>query len=323
MRKTVLVTAIGTVTATAVVRELKKTGEFYLIGADINERQEIATSLDVDEFYQFPLATDEKYLPFVLSFCKEHQVAYYYAVIDQEVVKISEMRDQFEAIGTRLCVANFEFARICHYKNLFGEWIAANHPEAAIREYRTMEAAWAAKYPLFIKPSEGVASAGCRRIDTYEELAASVKAEEVGSKILVQDHVVGRNVTVDCVRNEKTGQKMQIQRRELLRNSNGCGIAVEIFHDPRLEKICCALMDELGLNGVCNMEFFETEEGFKIIEINPRFSAGTLYSCMSGANIVRNAMQIADGEDCELGTVSVGARFAERYEAYRMDSVGE
>ena len=323
MKRTVLVTAIGTVTATAVVKELKKTDEFFVIGADINERSEIATSLDVDDFYQFPLATEEEYLSFVLGFCKEHHVEYYYAVIDQEVVRISKAREAFKAIGTKVCVANYDFARVCHYKDLFGEWIQKHHPEAAIKEYKTLEAARNARYPIFIKPSEGVASAGCRRIETFEELAASVKASDIGSKILVQDFVTGKNITVDCVRNEKTGQKMQIQRRELLRNSNGCGIAVEIFCDPTLEKTCYALMEELGLNGVCNMEFFETEAGFKIIEINPRFSAGTLYSCMSGANIVRNAMQIADGEECQLGEVSVGARFAERYEAYRMDSVGE
>lgn len=319
MRKTVLVTAIGTATATAVIRELKKAGVFYIIGADINPQEQIATSLDVDEFYQFPYSTDEKYIPFALQFCKEHHVDYYYAVIDKEVVNLAGNREAFAELGTKLCVPNKEFAEICHYKNTFGEWVAEHLPEIAVRQYRSMNETKDAVFPLFIKPIEGVASTGCRKVNTFEELAACITPEEAGKTVLIQDYVSGNNITVDCVRNRLTGQKIQIQRRELLRNSNGCGIAVEIFRDEALEKICDTLMETLDLHGVINMEFFETDSGFRIIEINPRFSAGTIYSCMAGVNTVRHAMQIADGEACDFGEIAVGAHFAERYEAYRMN----
>lgn len=105
MKPVVLVTAIGTVTATAIVTELKKTNEYYLIGADINPENQIATSLDVDEYHVFPYASNDDYLDFVLDFCKQHKVDYYYAVLDIEVVKISRARDKFAEIGTKLCMA--------------------------------------------------------------------------------------------------------------------------------------------------------------------------------------------------------------------------
>ncbi len=319
MMKKVLVTAIGTATATAVIRELKKQGGYYIIGADINPQNQIATSLDVDEFHQFPYSTGDDYIPFALNFCKENQVDYYYAVIDKEVVNIAKNREKFAEIVTKLCVPNYEFTEKCHYKDVFGKWVAENVPQVAVRQYDSLEDAENAEYPLFIKPVEGVASTGCRKISCFDELKASVSAEEAGKTILIQDFVSGTNVTVDCIRNRLTGQKIQIQRRELLRNSNGCGIAVEIFSNPALEEICDTLMEKLDLNGVVNMEFFETENGYRIIEINPRFSAGTIYSCMSGVNTVINAMKIVDGESCEFGEIAVGAHFAERYEAYRMD----
>lgn len=317
--KTVLVTAIGTVTATAAVKRLKAMGGIRVIGADINERHEIATSLDVDEFHKFPLAADEGYIPFVLDFCRAHRVEYYYAVIDSEVLQIARNRARFEAVGTKLCVADRSFVEACHFKNDFGRWVAENIPEIAVREYRTLDEARQATFPLFIKPVEGVGSAGCRRVDSFEALKATVDAGDIGKRLLVQEYVEGQNITVDCVRNRRTGQRQQVQRRELLRNANGCGIAVEIFRDPELERICDRLMVELDLNGVCNMEFFDTGSGYRIIEINPRLSAGTLYSCMAGVDTVLNAMRIADGEPCVFGEVATGARFAERYEVYRMD----
>lgn len=318
MIKTVLVTAIGTATATAVIRELKKEGNYHIIGADINPREQIATSLDTDEFFRFPYSTNDEYIPFALEFCKAHNVDYYYAVIDKEVVNLSKNQEQFADIGTKLCVPNYSFAEKCHYKNTFGEWIAEHFADIAVRQYCNLEEAETAVYPLFIKPIEGVASTGCRKISSFNELASNVRSEDVGKTILIQDFVSGNNITVDCVRNRKTGQKIQIQRRELLRNSNGCGIAVEIFHDSALEGICNTLMESLDLHGVCNMEFFETENGYRIIEINPRFSAGTIYSCMAGINTVLNAMKIADGVECQFGKIDVGAHFAERYEAYKM-----
>lgn len=317
--KNVLVTAIGTVTSSTVVKELKKKGGFHIIGADINNQNEIATSLDVNEYYKFPYASNEDYIPFVLDFCKKHHVDYYYAVIDQEVVKIAKNKDRFDEIGTKLCVADYEFTKVCHYKDSFSRWIEQNFPEIWIRTYDTLTEAREAEYPLFIKPSEGVASNGCKKISSYEELCLSVDEEQIGSQMVVQDYVAGKNITVDCIRNRKTGQMIQVQRRELLRNSNGCGIAVEIIEDDTLTAICNGLMEKLDLNGVVNMEFFDTDNGYKIIEINPRLSAGSVYTCMAGVNTVFNAMKIADGEQCEFGEVAIGAHFAERYEAYRMD----
>lgn len=318
-KKVVLVTAIGTVTSTAIVKQLMKIDDLYIIGADINNQKEIATSLDCDEFYKFPYSTTDEYVEFALKFCKEHQVDYYYAVIDKEVVNISKNRDKFTAIGTKLCVANYEFARICHFKDVLSEWVCSNYSDIAIKEYKRLEDAKNAVYPLFIKPNEGVASNGCKRINSYEELLVNVDEESAGKTILIQDYITGSIITVDCIRNKRTKQKAQIQRRELLRNSNGCGIAVEIIYNEKLSEICDHLMESLDLNGVVNIEFFETENGFKIIEINPRFSAGTQYSCMAGINTVIEAMNIVDEKPCTFGKVEIGTHFAERYEAYRMD----
>lgn len=319
MKKIALVTAIGTVTSSAIIKILKELNNFYIIGADINNKNEIATSLDVNEYYKFPYATREDYVSFAIKFCKEHHVNYYFAVIDKEVVNVSKNRDRFIEIGTKVCVVNYEFAEICHFKNIFGDWISERMPQIAIKEYKSLEEARQASYPLFIKPVEGVASTGCKKIKNYDELIAVIDSDEIAKKMLILDYIEGTNITVDCIRNKKSGQKTQIQRRELLRNSNGCGIAVEIFYEEKLAQICDTLMEELDLNGVANIELFDTEDGYKIIEINPRFSAGTMYSYMAGINTVKNAMLIVDECSCVFGEIATGAHFAERYEVYRMD----
>lgn len=319
MQKVALVTAIGTVASSTIISQLKKKGGFYTIGGDIYEKNQVATSKDVDEFYIFPSATRdlEAYIDFTLDFCREHMVNYYFATIDEEIANLSAHRVKFENIGVKLCIPNDDLVVTCHYKDRFSDWINANMPEIGTKRYKTFKEV--EHFPVFIKPVEGRASLGCMKIENKAKADSLLKAGLREKDYLIQEFNEGEIITVDLVRNAKTGQKLQIQRIEYLRNSSGCGIAVEIIDNPVLHRICDDLMDKLNLNGVVNAEFFKKEESFKIIEINPRFSAGTSFTCLAGCDIVSDAIRIADGEDCQLGTPAIGAHLAKRYETYRLN----
>lgn len=320
-KEKVLVTAIGTMTAATVVDELRKTGEYYIIGGDIFQQDTVATSKFVDEFYVFPPAIYEleKYIEFVCDFCKKHGVKYYYAVIDEEIVNLANNKEKFDEIGVKLCIPNKELIHTCHYKNKFSEWIKNEMPEIAIKTFNNVGEIKDEDYPVFVKPVEGRASIGCRKIENKIQLDEFVNTDEIGKTVIAQQFVCGEIATVDIIRNAASGQLMMIPRKELLRNSNGCGIAVKTFSDDKLEKICTELAEKLNLNGVVNAEFFCCDDGsFRIIEINPRFSAGTGYSCMAGANMVINAMEIADGIDCSFNVLTLGKNYAKRYETYEM-----
>lgn len=321
MKPIVLVTAIGTMASTTIVMRLKNSGSYHLIGADIFQRDQVATAKDVDEFYVFPSAVEDlqEYIDFALDFCRQHSVEYYFATIDEEIANLSGHRDAFERIGVTLCIPNHELVMTCHYKDVFVKWIRQNLPEISIKTYSDLEDIPLEDYPLFVKPTEGRASIGCRRIDNREQLEELMRSGVRRVNLIIQQFVTGEVITVDMVRNAKAGQSMQIQRRETLRNRNGCGIAVEIINDAKLAKICNELMDRLNLNGVVNAEFFHNGEDYRIIEINPRFSAGTCFSCLAGCDTVENEMRIVRGERCEFGEISYGKHFARRYETYQMD----
>ncbi len=319
MKPVVLVTAIGTVASTTIISQLKKQGAYHIIGADIYLKNQVVTGMDVDEFHTFPPAVRdlEGYIDFAVEFCRAHKVNFYFATIDEEIANLSKHRARFEAIGVRLCIPNHDLVMTCHYKDRFSAWVNAHMPEIGTRRYAAFEEVEA--YPVFVKPIEGRASIGCRKVESKEEARELLRNGFREADYLIQDFIEGEIITVDLVRNRKTGQKQQIQRIEYLRNSSGCGIAVEIIDHPGLRKICDRLMEKLDLDGVVNAEFFHRGDGFRIIEINPRFSAGTSFSCLAGCDIVMAAVRIASGEKCELGTAAIGAHLAKRYETYRLD----
>lgn len=317
----VLVTAIGTATATTIVKELRKTGDFYIVGTDIFPSMEVATSIDVDEFYVAPssVENEEAFLEFVLDLCKRNGVNYYFAVIDEEVASLSRNREPFELLGVRLCIPNAVAVQLCHDKVLFASWCEEHFADICINRVRSLEEARGARFPLFLKPTFGRASIGCRVVESYEELLAYVTQADMQKDVVLQEFVSGDVVTVDVVRSNQTGECKAIPRLELLRNGNGCGIAVELFDDWELIDLCCEIAEALEINGVVNMEFFKTPDGYKIIELNPRFSAGAVFSCMAGADLVLDAVRIADKRPLGHDEIRFRTHFAKRYEAYELD----
>lgn len=322
MKSVVLVTAIGTMASTTIVSRLKETNEYYIIGADIFPRHEIATAKDVNEFCIFPSAIEnfQEYINFVFEFCRKKNVNFYFPTIDEEVVNLSNHRKMFYEIGVRLCIPNYDLVECCHYKDRFVSYIHKAFPGLYIKTYDMLETIPDEEFPIYIKPVEGRASNGCRKFESKwmaEEFIAGTGYKP--DAYVIQKYIEGTIFTVDLIRNASTGQKEQIQRKELLRNSNGCGVAVEIVNDEILKSICDDLMLNLNLNGVVNAEFFLSNMGYKIIEINPRFSAGCGFSCMAGCDLVLNALRIADGKMCEFGEITYGKHYVKRYEIYQID----
>lgn len=317
---TVLVTAIGTAAGTAIVQELKNgLPNVKVLGADINQPDNIVTSKEVDGFFVFPSVVHNpiEYFTFLKQFCIEHQVNYIYSIIDEEVNLLRMKEDELNLLGVKLCLADRKTVEICHYKDKFSKWISANFSDLHIKEYKVAESA-SIDYPVFVKPIEGRASIGCTKICNESELKAFFN-DQASSDYLVQEFVAGSVIAVDIVRDRDNGITKIIQRIEHLRNSSGSGIAVEIIQDSILEEICKQIANRLDLNGVINAEFFKTDQGYKIIEINPRFPAGTKYSCMAGVNIVLDAYRIASQQAIENETPMVGSKFARRYDTYRMN----
>lgn len=315
-RVRVLVTAAGTAGAAAVISELRKYPDYYeIIGADINPAREVASSLETDQFYVFPSVADnpKAYFRFLKDFVARERVSYIFCFIDEEVVSLSRHRGELLMEGAVPCIANSEAVELCHYKDRFSDWVERYFPQAAIRRFFNWAEVREKDFPVFVKPVEGRASIGCHIVRSRLEIPGPCENE-----YLIQEYLEGDVFAVDVVRNRLTGQYGMLARQELLRNKNGCGIAVRTALVPELEELCRAMAEKMDLHGVINMEFFRTEKGFRIIEANPRLSAGTAYSCMSGFNTVMNALYIARGEPCQLGSPETGKYFARRYETYEM-----
>lgn len=324
--KKALVTAIGSFSSDIVIKTLKEEG-IYVIGCDIYPREWVAQSLETDEFYQAPYATDkETYISFLESLCREKGIDFLLPLTDVEVDVINCFRDILEEGGrTILCISGRDTVSLCRDKKRLEGYIRNKQICRTIPSvpYPEAEDDLEGKIPwekVILKPSDGRSSSGLFRVYKKEKLPYYAGLMEEKEKYLIQPMIEGTVITVDVVRDGK-GNFAAVPRKEHLRTLNGAGTSVEVFRDEKLEETCRKIADVLDVKGCVNFEFIEetgTGERY-FMECNPRFAGGAAFSCEAGCNVVRKHIQVFRDGQMEGTNKAVPCYIARKYQEYIMN----
>lgn len=315
--RTVLVTAIGSFSAPAVIRALARDG-FRVVGCDIYPSSWVAPSLDVSAFFQAPPAKDARpYIDFVCGVCSREAIDYVVPLTDIEVDALDEYRGEVESLGARVCISPHGAIAVCRDKMEMGRFAGGlglpieTIPTEPLDPRRIPES-----FPVVCKPVNGRSSEGLRFVGTAEQWRAFV-GEGARQGYIVQPRLEGDVVTVDVVRDALSGDCFGMPRIELLRTLNGAGTSVRVFSDRALSDACCELAERLGIEGCVNFEFLKDGEGrYWLLECNPRFSGGVAFSEVAGYGFVSSHMRCFSGGGIEppvaFEDVYIARQYAER-----------
>ena len=295
--RTVIVTAIGSFSAPAVIRELKEAG-CRIVGTDINPKELIAMSAEADVFENLPRCdAGEAYVDALAGLIRREKADAVLPLTDAELDVLSEVRDRLQPAV--LWASPAEAVRISRDKvksRAAAERAGAKViPTELLAEALPAELLTAPGLPLILKPRDGRSSQGLYRIRTEKELSGALEVIAGTGRekdYLVQPLIEGRIVTVDVVR-FPDGRCTALPREEYVRTWNGAGLSVHVFRDSALEETCRAVAEELGVLGCVNFEFIHAEDGtYYFMECNPRFSGGTGFSIAAGDHIVRKHLAV-------------------------------
>ena len=286
LNKTVLLTAIGSFSASCAIEKLHASG-FKVVGCDIYPRELVANSLKVDSFYQVPLAsTGSEYIEALRKIILKERVGYVVPLTDYEVDTLCSNRDAIDAL---ICMSENDSLNLCrnklscyrHLKDDFGPNLI---PTLRLSDANIAEL----DYPVICKPLNGRSSEGLFESDSMMHLENAM--EEIDADTYcVQPKIEGRIVTVDVVRDSSSGFAVAIPREELLRTHNGAGTSVRVFSSAELSALAKEITAALGVNGCVNLEFIVEPGGnIRFLECNPRFSGGVEFSCMAGYDCIVN-----------------------------------
>jgi carbamoyl-phosphate synthase large subunit len=315
----VLVSALGTLSGSFISKFLKKE-HYTVIGTDIFPAKYIPASIDIDLFIQVPSVVDEeeKYFSTLISICKKYKIQFVIPIIDEEILLLARENKFLNAIGIIPLVPEFLTVKICRDKKATFDFIAKNVEEVNTKTYLLKNYNNTLSYPVFIKPRQGRASIGCQKLNS-EEILMVIKNNSNGEDYIVQEFIQGKFISVDFIYYPRYDKFSCILKEELLRNKNGVGTVIKIVHDDFIENICKKIVRLINYKGVGNMEFIIDEKGVHLIEIDPRFPAGTEISVLAGIDLVNDLLKIHQDNYAELSyQIKYDTVYARHYEVYDM-----
>lgn len=246
-----------------------------------------------DKPHQVCAVSGAVYIDQLLKICKEERVDLLVPTIDTDLMKLAEAREAFEAIGTRVLIADQDKVALCRDKRLTGAFF----DKCGLKAPKTYDnwSEYRGPYPCFIKPKDGSSSINAFRVDTSDQLKAY--AARVPDYI-VQPFIDGREFTIDIFC-DYDGTLLSAIPRERLAVRSGEVLKTRIHMDEKMLLEAKSIADCFRPRGPMTVQLIRDANGDDwFIEINPRYGGGVPLSMKAGARSAEFAISISENRRC-------------------------
>ncbi len=290
----ILFTSVGR--RVELVKAFQKAGQknkipVWIIGADL--QMDAPALFFCDEAVKVCRIDDEDYIPQLIKICQEKNVDLVIPTIDTDLYKLSEAKEKFETVGTKVLISAPEAIKICRDKRKtarFFEECGLNTPVTVdkVEDFK-------GEFPRFIKPLDGSSSVNAFRAEDKEEL--DTFAEVIGEgKYIIQQYIKGLEITVDIlcsISQSDKGCPILITPRKRLAVRSGEVLKTEIFMDETIIDEARIIVEKLKPTGSITVQLIreETTGNDYFIEINPRFGGGAPLSMKAGADMAGEVLR--------------------------------
>ena len=250
---------------------------------------------------------DPGYIDNLLDICKKDEITLLIPTIDTDLLVLSENREKFEAIGTKVLISDPDKIRICRDKNNTSSFfvecgLLAPMPVNDVAAYK-------GGFPAFIKPKDGSSSINAFKVENAQDLEMYARQVE---DYIIQPFVSGREYTID-VFCDFDGRPISIVPRERIQVRAGEVLKTQIFMDETMIKEAEAICEKFRPRGPITVQLIRDEKTGKdyFIEINPRYGGGAPLSMKAGARSAEYVLELLDGEAAHRSTaISDGAIYS-------------
>ncbi len=239
----------------------------------------------------------EGYLDFLLQIITEENIRLLVPTIDTELEILAKNRDRFLEKGCTPLISSQETIDITFDKWSTVYFFANKGVE--------VPASWLPRdidlsqlpEDLFIKPRQGSASQ-----HTYK-----VKKNDLPKYIdwvpdpIIQEEMKGPEVTVDALL-DFSGNLIHYVPRIRIRTLSGESIQGQTIDDSTIRPWLCKVFEALSFSGAIGpitMQFFQTDNGPVLTEVNPRFGGGFPLAHAAGGHYPKWIIQMLNGEKIE------------------------
>jgi carbamoyl-phosphate synthase large subunit len=279
----------------------------------------VSTALEAaDEGVVTPLIYDDGYIPFLLDYCRKHQIDALMSLFDIDLPVLARHKADFAAVGTRVLVSDPELVDVCNDKWKTCQFLRDNgfpliptwlDPEEALAAVRRGEVS----FPLIVKPRWGMGSLSIFTADSEEELRVfyeKVRREifrsylkyesafEPERCVLIQKRMEGQEYGLDNI-DDLEGRYVTTVLRKKLAMRSGETDCAEIVEDPQLLALARRLAGLTRHVGVMDLDLIVSDGIPYILEMNARFGGGYPFSHLAGVNMPAAITAWLRGEEAD------------------------
>lgn len=225
-----------------------------------------------DKYYIVPRSDDENFEKEINKIIVENNIKIIIPTNESSLLFFSKIRDKLYIKKIACLFNDVEVINICNDKWLFYNKIKniTPTPKTSLNRLNI--------FPQIQKPRKSSGGRGFKKINTEDDFT---KDED----IIFQEHLPGMEVTVDCMSDMDCNYLYSVCR-ERISTKAGISMKGRVFKDKYLENEVEKICNELKIKGPINIQFKKDKSNnWKILEINPRFGGGTIFSYLAGLNI--------------------------------------
>ncbi len=314
-----LVTAIGSMSAEIVVKRLLQIPDMQVVGCNMHPASWTPTSRFVETYYQVPPASEgSAYVSQVLDICRLEKISYVIVLTDSEIDVLAGCHSLFLSVGSILCISKESVLTKARDKLEIFRIFSEHKKIKPIATFDFEEADFESFSDLIIaKPRRGRSSEKHAQIATLQEF--DFWKECLSDKnYIVQPFYNGCVIVVDIVRQPMDQTFAVLVRQELLRTSNGAGMTVRMLPGHICGDLALEVANELNLQGCTNIEFLVVDGVPMLMDVNPRFSAGVVFSFLAGYDMIVNHLNCFSGNSVRPCNVYDDVIYSRAYIEYAL-----
>lgn len=285
-----------------------------IVATDMQLSAPALTAADVK--IQVPAVYADDYVEQTLEICKHHNIKAVICLNDLELPILAKNKHRFEEIGVTPIVSSKDVIDTCFDKYRTAQYIESlglKSPKTFVDYNLAVDALKSGElsFPLVLKPRWGSGSIGIEFVYYFEELAevyASLlkkikktilaTASQGNEYILIQEKIEGQEYGMD-VMNDLSGNNRGVSVKKKLAMRAGETDKAKTVDNPRIREIGRTLGENLKHIGNLDVDVFEKDGNYYVLELNPRFGGGFPFSYEAGVNMPKAIIEWIKGNEID------------------------
>jgi len=241
-----------------------------------------------------PKVNTTNYIPSLKQIIQTYNIKLLIPLLDTELPILAKNKPELELFGTTVMISSPQMVKIAFDKYQTYLTCKENNIPVPItylfgligrEDFKNLN------FPVIVKPRFGSASIGVHKCDDLEELIFYGKRIR---DLLVQEYVEGYEVTADVLFGLKNELLSYVLRKRIKIRAGEVERGMTI-KDSRIFDLIEIFAKTFQFQGPINIQFFITDRGPILTEINPRFGGGYPLSYYAGINFPKMIMNMING----------------------------